>query len=146
MSINIKRLSDILDKFFNYQSDELWIMPEESEVEFEKISHIMKDCFLVEYRDENFKFSYMGDNLVNALSDENIGDDVSKIILPSDHQVLENLKKIIKSKKPESYEGEFVNSNNILIKFRTKIYPLTDNISKQKIKYLFGGMRWKEEI
>ncbi|HCR86066.1 MAG TPA: hypothetical protein DIV86_05250 [Alphaproteobacteria bacterium] len=142
---SIKRLVDTLDRFFNYNDSE-WKLPAESLIDMSQLQNTLGDCFLATIHDGAYRFSYLGENIIEALESSYYKADIEQLILPAEHEVIEKFNLAAISKKPLYSEGIFKNKNNIEIKYRMKIYPLTDIAGSDKVKYLFGGMRWKAEI
>lgn len=141
----MKRIADRLDAYFNNKNDENWVMPTETIINFSALQEVFDDCFLVQVQDDKFKFPYMGKNIIDAIDKGIFGKEVEQIILPGDHAVAQKFSDAVKAKKPRYFEDRFI-ANNTEIKYRMKIYPLTDIAGGDNVKFLFGGMRWKAEI
>jgi hypothetical protein len=110
------------------------------------LQYVLDDCFLIIADKDSFKFSFLGKNIIEAVGDKFFSEDVSDLVLPTKLDIAEALKKVIKTKKPLENSGEIYNQNGVKIKYRRKIYPLTDKEGGKEVKYIFGGMRWKKEF
>ncbi len=136
-----QRLIDRLDKILGTGNGLL----AEEQLDMAALKDILDDCFLIKESKGVFKFSFMGKNIIEAFGNKSFSKDMNEMILPSNHSIAENIMKAIKTKKPVETSDEFINGDGIKIKYRKKIYPLTDEIGGVEVKYIFGGMRWKAE-
>jgi len=135
------RLTDILLRFWD-EFKEGPNPPAEKNINSEYFGDMWANCFLAKVVDEGkYKYSYLGDNLIEACGDDFEKDEVEYLISNKGHRLVEKFDEAVKTGKPVSDDGEFVNSAKLLIKYRQMILPIKN--SQGKIGYIFGGMRWK---
>ena len=100
---NVKRILDRLDEvLLNAGSDNLLA---ENQFDLDDLNEFINDCFMIKIEDGNvgsaniFRFSFLGDNLISAFSDSNFAEDINSLILPTNHAIADNIKKVIETKK-----------------------------------------------
>ena len=140
-----RRIIDILDSYFNNLGGYEDNIPCEKNLRLEELNDISDDCFLIKVTNR-LKFSFLGDNIIKAYGDDFFGDDINGLIFPENNEVSERIRAASNSRKPVTDEGEFENSDGVIIKYRQKLYPLTATEGSDTIDYIFGGMRWKSEV
>jgi hypothetical protein len=118
----------------------------EEDLNMDELKDVIDDCYLVKFEDDKFKFAFMGKNIIEAFGHQFFSEDINNLILPSNHAIAADFKKVLETKKPIEAIGIFSNNDDIKIKYRKKIYPLTDKAGSLEVKYIFGGMRWKAQI
>ncbi len=123
--------------------------PKESDIDFEELSDIWDNCFLVQVFGKNskppYKYTYLGKDLIAAYGGDITSDEVSKtIVSPYTKRVQKKFEELLKSKKPVSDDAEYVDSKKLKIKYRQVLVPLGNE--KGDIEYILGGMRWKPFI
>lgn len=135
-----QRLSDQLITYWESKKEGSNI-PLESNIDGDEISDIWDSCFLIEYEDNKFRYSYLGEDIVEAYGDDLQGlEIVEGLIYPENSNIIENFQNVVDSQEPKRFEGEFTNKNNMLIKYRKTLVPLGDG---EKVTYILGGMRWR---
>ncbi len=89
-----------------------------------------------------FAFDYMGDALIEAYGDNMVGRDIYDSLLSTRRDpIVEDIIRVLRSKKPQLQEGEFENAKKMLIKFRRALFPLGPE--GETIDYVIGSMTWK---
>lgn len=116
----------------------------EEQIVFSAIEKVASDCFLVK-AEEPYRFSYLGENLLKVVRDEKFDTPIVGMIVPNNHKMARKFSDVIQGKKELVDEGEFESSQYSTVKYRQKLYPLTARKGDREVKYIFGGMRWKEE-
>ncbi len=139
------RLADFLDNYFKDLKDKAKNdVAAEEQIVFSAIEKVASDCFLVK-AEEPYRFSYLGENLLKVVRDEKFDTPIVGMIVPNNHKMARKFSDVISSKKEVVDEGEFESSQYSTVKYRQKLYPLTARKGDNEVKYIFGGMRWKEE-
>ena len=136
------RLTDILEGYWN-QIKGGEEFPSEIDVNPSDIAEIWDNCFLIksdELEGEGFKYTFLGQGLINAYGDDISQDEVSVLIQPNKERFIEKVEETIKTKKPVIDESEFVNAHSVLIKYRKIYLPLGED---DHVTHVIGGMRWK---
>lgn len=147
MSVNesqLQRLDEILLNFYNKVSDNNSVLPAEKILDLSIFEGVIDDLFLAQVVDGKFKFSFMGKNIVTAYGQAQTTKFLNNTISTAESAVLKKFDNVVKSKKPLLDEGSFNNSDNIIIKYRQQLFPITDIEGGKEVKFIFGGMRWKE--
>ena len=118
-------------------------MPSETDINPEDISDLWDYCFLVHTKDLNkadYTFTYLGPAVLDAYRGGLSGNDVNGVIAPHIGRLTEHYTQIQKTHKPVIDEGEFLNLNNQVVKYRQCLLPLGE---KNRVDAIFGGMRYK---
>lgn len=117
--------------------------PPESDFDNGQIEEVWDHCFLVEVKPENksYKYTYLGPALIEAYGDNIEGREVfSKVMSPETGNAATKFDEVVKRQEPVTYEGEFMNSNKMQIRFRKILLPLGED---GKVTYIVGGMKWR---
>ncbi len=139
------RLADFLDNYFKDLREKAKNdIAAEEQIVFSAIEKVASDCFLIK-ADEPYRFSYLGENLSKVVHDEKFDTPITGMTMPANHKMARMFQEVIKSKKEVVDEGEFESSMCSIVKYRQKLYPLSSRKGEGDVKYIFGGMRWKEE-
>ncbi|MDX1949407.1 MAG: hypothetical protein SFT90_02765 [Rickettsiales bacterium] len=139
------RLADFLDNYFKDLKEKANSeIAAEEQIVFSAIEKVAGDCFLLK-AEEPYRFSYLGENLLKVVRDEKFDTPFTGMILPSNHKMARKFSDVIEKKKELTDEGEFESSIYSVVKYRQKLFPLTARKGDNEVKYIFGGMRWKEE-
>lgn len=120
--------------------------PHESDIEPNEISEIWDYCFLISLDDVarrlGYRYSYMGEKLIEAFGDNASSPDLALRLLSSSHvPSLEKINEVLEKKHPVIDNGDFINSHNMSVRYRTCIVPL--GYDNGQVSHLFGVMRWK---
>lgn len=119
------------------------IMPTEEDIDPDHIEDLWEYCFLIHTKDldkTDYNYTYIGDSILEAYRGGLSQNDVNGLISPNAEWMAESYKKIVESKKPIIDEGEFLNYNNQIVKYRQCLLPLGEG---DEVKAIFGGMRYK---
>ncbi|MFW0777015.1 MAG: PAS domain-containing protein [Rickettsiales bacterium] len=120
-------------------------MPAEGDIDPDDIADIWSSCFLI-CIDEvtqriGYRYSYMGDKLIEAYGDDVSNPDVAeRLISTGSLPIIKKFDEAVSGQKPVTDESEFVNLKGLNIRYRTCILPLGQD---GKITHLLGCMRWK---
>jgi hypothetical protein len=120
--------------------------PMEHDINPDELSDIWTSCFLISIDDvtrrTGYRYSYLGDDLVEAYGDDISNPDISQKLLSTAHApMVKKFDEVMQSKKPITIESEFVNLKKLNIKYRTCILPLGS--AGGNVTHLLGCMRWK---
>ena len=123
--------------------------PRENEVSVSDLEPIWDSCFLVKLLDIpdkdgiEFSYIYLGKTLVEAYGDDyNEKEICERLVFPSSMSLLHKFRDIIATGKPADEESEFMNTQNMLVKYRSSMVPLGSN-DGDGVGYILGGMKWK---
>lgn len=120
------------------------IFPDEAKVNINNLENHWQSCFLVKHENNNFSYIYLGEELMSAYGDNYLQkENCEKIVFPSTNPLLERFKQVLINKELLEYEDEFVNSQELLIRYRAIILPLGQSNRTENVVFLLGGMRWK---
>ncbi len=117
------------------------VLPAESELDPAILEGILDNCFLIRAEgipEGKYHYKYLGKNVMNAY-----GSDLTKRQGNDKENPLTYKKKIeqvLESKLPVIDEGEFVNVQGHLVKYRLCLVPLGTG---DKVDSILGGMRFK---
>ena len=115
--------------------------PTESQINSSELEDIWDDCFLIEYENGKFRYSFLGTSIIEAYGDNMEGEEiVEDLLYPETPDISAMFQEVLDTKDVIYYDGAFINKNNMDIKFRKILLPLGEN---GKINYIIGGMRWK---
>ncbi|NBO18226.1 MAG: PAS domain-containing protein [Proteobacteria bacterium] len=119
--------------------------PHENQVNPDEIEDIWSSCFLISIDDVTrrigYRYSYMGQDLLEAYGSDPGQDSTSHLVSCTDARMVQKFDEVVKSKMPVTDEAEFVNSKNLNIRYRTCILPL--DTANGEVTHLLGCMRWK---
>ncbi len=120
--------------------------PTEAEINIDDIAEIWPHCFLISIDDVTrrlgYRYSYLGDSLIEAFGESGSGDAASQLLATGEMPMVKSFNEVSVSRAPITDESEFVNLKNIRIKYRTSLLPLGENA--EQISHILGCMRWKE--
>lgn len=119
------------------------LMPSEIDLDPEVLDGVLDNCFLIRTEEllqaGSHKYVYIGKNILEAYgSDETTPKDYHDVD-PLSHK--DKFEEVIKTLKPVVQEGEFINKDGKLVKFRQCLIPLAQD--GRTIDSIFGGMRFK---
>ncbi|MEI7669077.1 MAG: PAS domain-containing protein [Pseudomonadota bacterium] len=123
------------------------LYPEESEINPDEIKDIWEDCFLLNIKDDEikhgYKYTYLGNNLIEAFGGDITFDGITNHLLDTSYNpLIKSFESVSKNGIPIIDSSEFKNKNNMLIKYRSCIFPLGDS-KNNNINFLIGAMKWK---
>jgi hypothetical protein len=134
------------------QLKEYWLslnggkMPCENDFNISKLSDIWDSCFLIKIDDSlsnKHGYLYLGDELIEAYGDNfNEKEICEKLLFPTIDPIQPHVDKVLANKLPHEYDGEFCNANNLLVRYRAVLLPLSRE-NQSEVVFLVGGMRWK---
>ncbi|MDE3059718.1 MAG: PAS domain-containing protein [Pseudomonadota bacterium] len=118
--------------------------PAEGDINLADIADILPSCFMVSVSDvgqHGYRYDYLGKDLMEAYGEEMFNPDIAgRLISPTDHgPMLEGFRQVIDRKQPVIYEAEFINRNQLTIKYRACLLPLGQ---EEKVSHILGCMRW----
>lgn len=117
------------------------VLPAESELDPAILEGILDNCFLIRAEgimEGKYHYKYLGKNIMNAY-----GSDLTKRQGNEKENPLTYKKKIeqvLESKLPIIDEGEFVNIQGHIVKYRLCLVPLGTG---ETVESVLGGMRFK---
>jgi hypothetical protein len=119
--------------------------PAESEVDPEQLAEIWPSCFLISIDDVTrrlgYRYSYLGDDLVEAYGDDVKNPDVAlRLISTASLPIVKKFDEVVSSQKPVVDESEFINLKGLKIRYRTCMLPLGQS---GQVTHIVGCMRWK---
>jgi len=119
--------------------------PQENEIEPDDLLDIWGSCYLIcideVTRRIGYRYSYLGDDLIEAYGDDLKNPDVAlKLISTTSMPIVKKCDDVVSSRKPVIDESEFVNLKGIKIRYRTCMLPLGQ---AGKVSHILGCMRWK---
>ena len=118
-------------------------MPAEEDIDPDHIEELWENCFLVHVADidkPDYNYTYLGKAIDEAYRGHLSEAEASGLVCPQAVWLKEHYLQIIDTHKPIVEEGEFINLNNDIVKFRQCFLPLGDS---DEVKAIFGGMRYK---
>lgn len=137
-----KRLNDQLESYWlRLKGDKA--LPEEIDINPDKLNGNWQDCFLISCENKNrFQYSYLGQNLFEAFGfSKELPADIDHLLSANQQATIEKFEQVIADQEIVYDEGEFTNSNNMVIKYRQILMPFSND--GQQVTHVFGGMRWK---
>lgn len=115
--------------------------PAESEINPEDLARVWDSCFLLQITpDKQLKYDYLGKNLIPSLDGIYSQQDWDTFLCPQGGLVGKKFQQVVDSKQSLTDEGEFMNSEGMVIKFREFMVPLGIG---EKVTHVLGGLRWK---
>lgn len=122
-----RRTSLILLQYWNELRDEREL-PQEDEIDPERLSIIWGHCFLIQIRDikqvKDYNYTYLGPNLTQAYHDGTLDRYNGKMIAPDANRVSHLFQQVIDTKDPLIDEGEYRNPLGRMVKYRQSMLPL----------------------
>ena len=120
--------------------------PKESEIDPDALSDIWNSCFLISIDDVTrrlgYRYSYLGDDLVEAYGADVTNPDVAlRLLSTASMPIVRKFDEVIKSQKPVFDEAEFINLKHLNIRYRTCLVPL--GLGDGEVSHIFGCMRWR---
>ena len=139
-----RRITTIMKKYWNFLRKER-SFPAEREINPKDISQIWDNCFIVQAdnfcRKEDYKYKYLGQNIVRACGSDLTGLNVSNIATTEASRLADKYEQVLASKMPVIDEGEIKISGKEIIKYRQILLPVGDG--GVNITAIFGGMSYK---
>lgn len=119
--------------------------PSESQVDPDEIADIWPSCFLISIDDVTrrlgYRYSYLGDELVEAYGDDVKNPDVAlRLISTASIPIVKKFDEVVARQKPVVDESEFINLKNLRIRYRTCMLPLGQS---GHVTHILGCMRWR---
>ncbi len=131
----------ILTHWYDIRKDK--VLPSEKDIDPNILEPILDNCFLIKTKElrtlEQHRYIYIGKNILDAYG--------SRVTSPKDYDDIDPLshknkfEEVLKYCKPIIDEGEFINKDGLLVKYRQCIVPLGED--RNNIESIFGGMRFK---
>lgn len=120
--------------------------PSEAEVDPSALDEIWPRCFLIKYHQTDeahpFRYSYLGDSLIEAYGDDLTGHSVYDALLsPHMDNVIKNIHQTITDRRPVLDDSEFVNKDGVRIQYRLCLLPLGPD--DETVNYVLGAMHWR---
>jgi hypothetical protein len=135
-----ERLNEALLTYWQSKSMPL---PKESDIQPSEIEALWPSCFLLNVEEKNFRYDFLGGDLIEAYALDGAQQNLCESLLYPDCPTLFNaIWEAIKTKQPTESDGEFINNAGIKICFRAIALPLCRDDST-KVSYILGGMRFK---
>jgi hypothetical protein len=139
-----KRLTEQLKEYWNSLKD--GEMPTEHDFNISNIEEIWSSCFLIKIGANaplQYNYLYLGDELIEAYGDSLAQKEIcERLLFPAIDPIAPYVEKILTTLKPYEYDGEFINANDLLVRYRAVLLPLSRQ-DENKVGFLVGGMRWK---
>lgn len=119
-------------------------MPEEAEMDSDDIEDIWDECFLMKVRvvngEINLSFEHVGELFVEAYGYDLTGKEVDESFVSAyTEDLIARVHDVVENKEPIMDESEFVNNNDVSIKYRVCLLPFGDETG---VTHVLGGMRW----
>lgn len=120
--------------------------PCENDINPDTIRDIWDSCFLICIDDVTrrigYRYSYMGQHLVEAHGNDEENAQLTLTLKPTDDALMvRSFNDALQTRQPVVDESEFVNRKHIHIRYRYCILPL--GTPDGTITHLLGCMRWK---
>lgn len=119
------------------------VMPREEDIDPDDLQELWDYCFLIHTKDlakKDYNYTYLGIELQKAYQGDLKEADGFDITPLNAKKLSGNYDIVINTQKPLISEGEFINLNNNLVKYRECLLPLGRS---DKVEAIFGGMRFK---
>lgn len=140
-----RRITEVLLSYWTeLKGDRLF--PTASEISPKALEDIWDSCFMLKLIDDpeeedEYKYTYLGSSIIAAYGDNLTGANVyTSLMSPSSGRITDFFDRVVYSKKPLIEESEFLNIQNVIIRYRQCVLPLGD--TNDKVDHLLGGMRW----
>lgn len=120
--------------------------PSENTFDPDAITDIWPSCFLVSIDDVTrrlgYRYSYLGDHLIEAYGDDLRNHDVVKKLLSThDTSTARRFDEVTQGRKPVFDEGMFINLRQHPIKYRACLLPLGE--TDDAVSHIIGCMSWR---
>lgn len=137
-----QRITEALESYWNEKKD-LAALPSESDFDPDDLGNLWDHCFLVRVDPgPDFHYTYMGKALIDAYGDDMTGNEVCERVMGQvAHPMLKKFVETVQKKHKVLDEGEFVNHNNLEVRYRSILLPLSQG--GEEVAYILGGMKWK---
>ncbi|MCC7260611.1 MAG: PAS domain-containing protein [Alphaproteobacteria bacterium] len=121
-------------------------LPSESDMKPGDLSDIWGSCFLIrinkDAKSREFRYSYLGKDLVDAYGDDFTGRDVyDTLVSMHTNNIVQKIWDVVSTRKPIVDEAEFVNASKVHVRYRQCIAPLASD--GEEVDCLIGAMRWR---
>lgn len=115
--------------------------PCESEINPDDLKRVWDNCFLLQITpDQQLKYDYLGKNLIPTMDGHYTQQDWDTFLCPQGGLIAKKFWKVVENQEAMTDEGEFMNSEGMVIKFREFMAPLgRDGV----VTHVLGGLRWK---
>lgn len=136
----------ITERVFRYWSDLCGrrAMPEESDIDPDKLGKDWPHCFLLQTRDidhiEQFNFTYLGEAIARRYHESGIDPDNLYLIGPNAFYLAPIFRKIVATRKPIIDHNHFDTADNRRVFYRQCLLPLGQG---KKVEAIFGAMLFK---
>ena len=143
-----RRITERLTNYWLYLRGDRG-MPQEKDLNLNDIKDPLDrdSTFVVELTDSfsygGYRYSFMGKNLLEAFGANVDFNNIDSIISLPNSSVKAKFDAAVASRKPFADEGEFINADNVTIKYRQILLPLASNKDPKELAFLFGGMHWR---
>lgn len=135
-----QRLTDELRNYWESLKQEKFL-PNEAQINPDFIASIWPSCFLVKVKEGGFAFEYLGDEIMQAYEKDEVSSElIAEQLYPEKPGITFKFEEVVSKKEPVEYDGEFLDSQDMEIKFRKILLPIGDD---EKVTHILGGMRWK---
>lgn len=142
-----RRITERLMAYWTSRKGER-VFPALSDIDPKDLEDIWDHCFLIQVlqtpvgdEDEIYRYTHLGESIVAAYGHTIIGADIyTSLMSPSGGRITDFFDKVVASSTPLTEESEFLNTQNIIIRYRQCVFPLGEN--KGRVDHLLGGMRW----
>jgi hypothetical protein len=120
-------------------------VPLESDIDPLQLKDIWSDCFLIQVNDikrgRDYNYTILGENIVKAYGYDLDSEDTPPLVGPVADRLTSKFQEVILTKRPVRDEGQFLNRQNKLIKFRQVLVPFS--MDGTNVFSVFGAMRYK---
>ena len=136
-----QRITDRILDYWNTLRGEAPYASEDA-IDWYALGDVREDAFLLRIiANDDFTFSYLGKNVQDAYGEDMTGEQASSFASPSGSALKEYVAELIKTGAPVTDEGEFVNKNGKVVRYRQCLVPLTSD--GDVIEAVLGGMRFR---
>lgn len=140
-----RRITEILLAYWNKRRGDR-LFPSPQEINPKDLTEIWDNCFMIRLvsdpeEEDEFRYTYLGSSIVAAYGDNLTGADIyTSLMSPSGARIADIFDKVATSKKPLVESSEFLNTQNVIIRYRQCVLPLGEK--EDEVTHLIGGMRW----
>lgn len=136
------RLNEVLTGYWRAQCGNA-AMPLEASIQPGDLENIWPSCFLLNVEDRQFRYDYLGEELIEAygMSASNL-EIAETLIYPDSPPLLNAITQAIAIRQPVEDEGEFNNHAGAVIRYRAVVLPLSRK-KDDTVAFVLGGMRWR---
>ncbi|MBN67234.1 MAG: hypothetical protein CMM94_06690 [Rickettsiales bacterium] len=117
-------------------------MPNEDDLEPDKLGFLWQNCFLIQVRDiaqgRDYNFTYLGERIIQAYREGMLSEHNKAIISPHASHMSEHYEKVLSTRRPVVQDGQFTSPDGGLIRYRQSFLPLAN--AEGEIDAIFGGM------